>query len=307
MKSSFGWIGIGLGLAIAGTAIGAVKLRNERPVVVVNGEKISRSRFQTELEKEQGAGVLRRLIQEKLVLQAAQKKGVLPTPAQVQTELTQMRETEPDLDRQLRLRGKNIEELQGDLRGRLAMANLIAADVKMPDAEVKKLWSAYQKKINRPEGRKIAMVVTKSVDVGAKARGLMTAGTPAEFAAQNAGMALPGGRSQLSVYRGQLPPTLEKAVFDLKPGTVSSVLPMGQAFVVVKALEIIPAQKKSFDEAKDRLMLAAKVSKGKDQMELLQELQKSAKINFESHRYDNILDKALSTPETGNKRVAQVR
>ena len=70
------------------------------------------------------------MIQEKLVLQEARKKGLLPTQAQVQAEIAQMKETEPDLDRQLKLRGKSMEELSTDVRGRLAMANLIAADVK---------------------------------------------------------------------------------------------------------------------------------------------------------------------------------
>src|SRR5437763_3380270 len=106
MKAWFGWIGLGVGVAIACASVGAVKLRNERPIVVINGEKISRTRFLAELEASQGANVLRHMIQEKLVMQQATKKGLLPTPAQVQTEIANLREAEPDVDRQLRLSGK---------------------------------------------------------------------------------------------------------------------------------------------------------------------------------------------------------
>src|SRR5689334_13517906 len=166
MKLSFGWIGIGIGVAIAGASVGAMKLRSEKPIAVVNGEKITRSNFIAAMEKEQGAGVLRRLIQEKLVLQTAKKKGLLPTTAQVQAEIGQMRETEPDLDRQLKLHGKTMEDLQSDIRGRLAMANLIAAEVTVPDADLKKLWAAHQQQLNRPEGRKISMVMTRTADIG---------------------------------------------------------------------------------------------------------------------------------------------
>jgi parvulin-like peptidyl-prolyl isomerase len=305
MKLSFGWIGIGIGVAIAGASVGMVKLRNEKPVAVVNGEKITRASFIAAMEKDQGAGILRRLIQEKLVLQEARKKGLLPTHAQVQAEIAQMKETEPDLDRQLRLRGKSMDELSTDVRGRLAMANLIAADVKLPDADVKKIWASHQKQFNRPEGRKIAMVVTKTADLGEKARSQLKAGVQADLAAQNAGMALPAGRSQLSVFRGQLPASVEKSVFSLKAGDVSEVLPMGKAFAVVKILEVIPAHQKSYDEVKDRLLLAAKLGKGKNQIELLQGLQKQAKIDVQSPRYKGIIENSFLAEDPREAQVAR--
>jgi parvulin-like peptidyl-prolyl isomerase len=259
------------------------------------------------MEKEQGAGVLRRLIQEKLVLQTAKKKGLLPTPAQVQAEIAQMRETEPDLDRQLKLRGKTMEELQSDIRGRLAMANLIAAEVTVPDADLKKLWAAHQQELNRPEGRKISMVMTKTADIGQQARTILKSGAQADVASQNPGMALPGGRSQLSVFRSQLPAAIEKAVFALQPGEVSDVLPFGKAFTVVKVLEIMPARKKSFDEVKERLALAAKVGKGKDQMEFLRDLQKAAKIQIQSPRYSGIIDNSLAVELPRGAKVARAK
>jgi len=304
MKAWFGWVGIGMGLVIAGASVGVVKLRSERPIVVVNGEKIGRSRFLAELEASQGAGVLRRMIQEKLVMQAAEKKGLLPTPAQVLAEIDRMRQSEPDLDRQLRLSGKTQEDLENDIRGRLAAANLIAAGVTLPDSEIKKLWAAHQKQFNRPEARKISMILTKTADIGDKARRSMAAGATAEFASQNPGMALPGGQSQIVLYRGQLPPAVEKPVFAMKTGEVSPVLPMGKYFAVIKVLNLIPAQHKSFDEVKDRLALAVKLQKGKSEPELLQTLQKEAKIEFKSDRYKGLADVALAAPLSGSVRVA---
>src|SRR5207245_8218916 len=111
-------------------------------------------------------------------------------------------------------------------------------------------------------GRKVEMVRTRSNDIGEKARRLMADGIPAEFASQNTGMALPGGRSQIILYKGQLPASLENTVFSLKPGAVSQVLPLGSAFTVVKVVEEIPARQKKFDEVKDRLLLTAKLQKG---------------------------------------------
>lgn len=304
MKASFGWAGIGVGLLIAGGAVGVVKLRSERPIVVINGEKITRSRFLAELEATQGAGVLRRMIQEKLVLQAAQKQGLMPTPAQVQAELTRLRQAEPDLDRQLRLSGKTEADMENDIRGRLAAANLMAAGVKLPDADVKKLWAAHQQQFNRPEARKVSMILAKTADVGDKARRSLAAGASAEFVAQNPGMALPGGQSVILLYPRQLPPVLAKQVFAMKPGDVSPVLSLGRYFTVIKVLEKIPAEHKSFDEVKDRLALVLKLQKGQTEPEMIQTLQKEAKIEFKSDRYKGLADMALAGPAPGAVRVA---
>ncbi len=307
MKAWFGWLGIGIGFAIAGAAVGVVKLRSERPIVVVNGEKISRSRFLAELEVSQGSNVLRRMIQEKLVMQQAARKGLLPTPAQVQAEIARLREAEPDVDRQLRLNGKTPEDLESDLRGRLAAANLIAAEVKLPDSEIKKLWAEHPKQFNRPEARKIAMILTKTAAIGDKTRRSMAAGASAEFVSQNAGMALPGGQSQIVVYRGQLPAAVEKQVFAMRTGEVSPVLPIGKFFTVIKVLEQIPAHQKSFDEVKDRLALVVKLRKGKSEPELIQALQKEAKIEFKSDRYKGLADTALAAPLPHPLRVARAK
>jgi len=296
---------MGVGVAIAGASVGAVKLRNERPIVVINGEKISRSRFLAELEQAQGANVLRRMMQEKLVLQQAAKKGLMPTPAQIQAEVADLRQSDPDLERQLRLSGKTEADLEHDIQGRLAAAHLIAADVKLSDQEIKQLWASHQKQFNRPEARKIAMILAKTNEIADRARRSMAAGADAEFASQNPGMALPGGRSQIIAYRGQLPPRLEKQVFAMKPGEVSPVLSLGKLFAVVKVIDQIPARQKSFDEVKDRLELALKVRKGKSQPELIQTLQKEAKIEFKSDRYKGLADTALAAPMPRPVRVAQ--
>jgi foldase protein PrsA len=305
MKSWFGWVGIGVGIAVAAGAVGVVKLRNQRPIVIVNGEKITRARFLNELERNYGGAVLRQMLQEKLVLQQARKKGVMPTPQEVQAEIAEMREEEPDLDRQLRIRGKAVDDLSHDVEGRLAVAHLIASEVKLPDSEIQKLWATYQKRFNKPDGRKVEIVVAKTKEIGAKARRLLADGIPAEFASQNPGMALPGGRSQMILYRGQGPKEIEQPAFALRPGQVSEVVRLGNAFAVIKVTEVIPARQKRFEDVKQRLMIAAKLRKGKSEPELLQSLQQAAQIQFKSDRYKGLADASLASADPRGARVAQ--
>lgn len=306
MKSWFGWVGLGLGLVVAIGAAGAVKLRSERAVVVINGEKIARGLFIAELERQHGATTLRRMIHERLVLQAAKQKGLIPTPAQIEKEIAEMREMEPDLDRQLRINGKTKEDLQEDVLGRMATANLIAAEVKLPEGEAKKLYTQNQRRFKHPEGRKLSMIIAKNREAADKARRLLADGIPAEFASQNTGMALPGGRSQMIVYRGQFPGPIEKQVFGMRPGEITSVLALGNAFTVIKVLETVPAKQRPFEEVKEKLTIAAKLRKGKTQPEMIQHLQKTAKIEFKSDRYKGLADAALASPDPrAGKQVAQ--
>jgi foldase protein PrsA len=305
MKSWFGWIGIGAGIVVAVGAVGAIKLRNQRPIVVVNGEKITRARFLNELERNYGGAVLRQLLQEKLVLQQARKKGVLPTPQEIQAEIAEMRQEEPDLDRQLRIRGKEVGDLSHDVEGRLAVARLIASEVNVPDSEIQKLWATYQKRFNKPEGRKVEIVIAKTSAIGDKARRLMADGIPAEFASQNPGMALPGGRSQMILYRGQGPAPIEQPAFALRPGQVSDVIRLGNAFAVIKVTEVIAPRQKRFEDVKPRLLIAAKLRKGKSEPELLQSLQKAAKIEFKSDRYKGLADATLTAADPRATRVAR--
>ena len=149
------------------------------------------------------------------------------------------------------------------------------------------------------------MIVTKTADIGDKARRSLSAGATADFISQDPGMALPGGQSQIVVYRGQLPRTVEKTVFAMKTGEVSPVLPIGRYFTVIKVLDQIPPQHQSFDEVKDRLALALKVRKGKTEPELIQTLQKEAKIEFKSDRYKGLADVALAAPVPSSVRVAR--
>jgi parvulin-like peptidyl-prolyl isomerase len=307
MKISFGWVGIGLGIAIAGAGLAAVRLRADRPIVVINGETISRGVFLAKLENEYGAPVLRKLMRERLVYQEAKKRNMLPSDAEVKAEIDKMREVEPDLERQLRLGGKTMNDLMVDVRGRMALANLITAKVKVPEADVKKFWNANQKQFNRPESRKIEMILAKDAPTAEKARRMMADGIPSEFAAQNPGMGLPGGRSQIVLSRGQLPPQFEKQIFNLKKGVVSPVLRMGKAHVVVKVLEELPAKKKSYEDVAKELAMGFKLRKGLSEAEFLQELQKTAKIDFKSDRYRGLADTALFAGDPRAARRAQAR
>jgi hypothetical protein len=71
-------------------------------------------------------------------------------------------------------------------------------------------------------------------------------------------------------------------------------------------LETVPARQRSFEEVKEKLVVAAKLRKGKSQPELLQALQKSAKLEIKSDRYKGLEDTALpaADPRAG-KQVAQ--
>ena len=60
-------------------------------------------------------------------------------------------------------------------------------------------------------------------------------------------------------------------------------------------------------QATDRLLLTARLQKGKSQPELVQALQKQAKIEFKSERYAGLKDTALAAPDPRATRMARAR
>ncbi|MGJ9416385.1 SurA N-terminal domain-containing protein [Massilia sp. CMS3.1] len=149
--------------------------------------------------------------------------------------------------------------------------------VTVSDAEVNQFYSANQKRFTTPEQRTAShILITKAQDAKpaeeaaakAKAEAVLAEvrKNPADFAAiaktqsQDPGSAPQGGDLGL-VERGSLVKSVEDAIYGLKEGEVSGIVPSEFGYHIIKVTAVKAQTQKSLEEGK--LEIAAEVKKSK--------------------------------------------
>jgi foldase protein PrsA len=136
---------IALVVVLAAVFFGAGCGRKGKVVVTVNKEGIDRDLFIRRLERAYGGTVLNGMVQEVLTLQYAEKNKLLPTEAEVNTELEARKkavkeEEKKDWQDYLKQRDETEEELKDEIRAYLASFNIATKGVKVTDKEVKQFY-----------------------------------------------------------------------------------------------------------------------------------------------------------------------
>lgn len=175
----------GMLLAVAGAAFGQVDAN--RVVATVNGIEIKGSEYYRRMEflggvgKNVGAGfvefapgflTLEQLITEKLVLQLAKQKNVLPSDKEVNDEFEYRKTKSPTLLADWLASGRTAEELVADIKFDLTQYKLLTAGITVTDQEVD---SFYKDKANAP-----MFTIPKQVKLR-----VIVAKTPADVTAVN--------------------------------------------------------------------------------------------------------------------------
>lgn len=127
-----------------------------RTVATVNGEAIKGAEYYRRMEYLDGVGkmygqnfvsfppgflTLEQLITEKLVLQLAKEKGVLPTDAEVEADLKAMTDADPSVLEAWTSAGRTRAELLEQTRYNLAQFKLLTRGITITDAEVDKFYN----------------------------------------------------------------------------------------------------------------------------------------------------------------------
>jgi peptidyl-prolyl cis-trans isomerase D len=153
----------------------------------------------------------------------------------------------------------------------------VESQVSVSDAEVAQFYDANQKRFTMPEQRTAShILITRAQgakpaeEAAAKAKAEAVLAevrkNPADFAAiakaqsQDPGSAEQGGDLGL-VERGSLVKSVEDAIYSLKEGEVSGIVPSEFGYHIIKVTAVKPAAQKSLDAAKAEI--AAELTKSK--------------------------------------------
>ena len=266
-KSKIGLAAL-LALAVVVTFFsGCGGCRRKATIIDVNGKKVMEKEFYARLEAvpvnsprgqtRAGKYVIQQIIEQELILQLAEKKGVAPTDKQIAARIKRyaMRaDNKPRID----------AEYKRQMRQQQAYVNLVTKDIKIPEADIKKVYEeavkAKSPKVTRPKQRFISSIVTGSKDKIDRAYKLLSSGTDFGIVAlqlsDDPKSAQREGK-QGWVQREFEPKIVGETAFGLGIGKYSKPLKVSQgdqvAWIIVKADKKRSAKQWTYAQVKDEI------------------------------------------------------
>jgi parvulin-like peptidyl-prolyl isomerase len=262
--------------------------RAERPkhdvMAVVNGQDIRRDALATACVERYGETVLEGLVNKRLIMHYCANRKIEVTDQEIEAEIDRMAARfkigrEQWLQMLERERGINPQQYKRDiLWPTLALRKCAADQLTVTDEQLQK---AYEAQFGA--AMKCRLIVVGDRQLAEQMHKQLTA-QPAEFAklamqhSQDVNSASIGGLIQpIRHHVGD--PNIEREVFGLKKDQISSIIPVGQQFAILKCEGDIPARNVPMDSVREEL--AEQIREGKLRevaSALFQELQSTATV-----------------------------
>lgn len=155
-------------------------------IVVINGEEIKGSEYYRRMEFLPGVGkqlgngfaefppgllTIEQLVTERLILQLAKEKGVVPTAAEIKDEIAFEIANNPNYQKNFLETGQSLAELDYQTKVRLAQFRLLTFGITVTDAEVTEFYSKNSSIYSTP---KMVTLKVIAVDTEDKAKAVDT-------------------------------------------------------------------------------------------------------------------------------------
>jgi foldase protein PrsA len=163
--------------ALFAASLSFAQVDPNRLVATVNGEEIRGGEYYSRMEFLPGVGkpsgrsfsefppgflTLEQLITERLVLQLARQKGVLPTDLEVDAELNARQEDAPDFLATWTASGRTLDDLKDQIRYELAQFKIQTFGVTITNQEVDNHYKNNAAEFTLPKRAKLRVIVVQS-------------------------------------------------------------------------------------------------------------------------------------------------
>jgi len=268
--------------------------KNYKMQPMANPEGISDDEVQI-----QKLDLLGKLVEAEIMLQRAEKLGLLVTDADVEAKFNELKApyTVEDFDKQLKSRNMTVADLKTQLRKDLSIQKLlnkeIASRINITDGDVKNFYNANRKGFNfaEPQFHMMQIVVTRSPDPNVRnlqnnkaqndeqakkkiedIAARLTQGQDFASLAQN--FSEDPATIQNGGDLGFLPesafdkssPELRKLVLSLQPGQLSPILPSQDAYRILKMVSKEPAGQRDLNDPRVMQTIRERLINRKDQL-----------------------------------------
>lgn len=266
-------------------------------VAQVNGQAITRQALIGRLMADLGESLLEKMIQEKIVEQAATKAGVIVTEEEIEASVGEARAALPThqtLESMLAAQGMSMVTFREQVRMRLRLKKLVLPEIKMSDDALRRYYTAnswmFEKK-ERVEVYHIFHAIKQKLEL----ERMKIAAGQVEF--EDVAARLVKEAERLANLKGDFPDrgggkmgwiTRDRAdlgdefldlAFRLKPGAWGGPVKTQLGYHLVKVLAHEEAERPPFDKVKDDVRAVAQAQEVQRRMgERLSTLLKQAKV-----------------------------
>lgn len=290
----------------------------DKVIVVVNGETITQSELDAavalmaqrlskeyqgeELEaklEESRKEILSRMIDERLILSEAKKKGLKVKNSEIDEKLKEVRsqfESEDKFNEVLKEENLSLNELKQRYSDQIMVSGLIEAEVKQKSvvspSEVLEYYNAHKEEFKEPEQIRLKNILIRpdaslsdedARALAEKLLGFLKAGEKFEEVAlkYSKGPNADQGGDLGLVPRGQMMNDIEDVIFNLDTGSVSEVIKTKLGYHIFKVEEKRPERIREFAEVQDQIEKRLGYEKGKKiYTQWIEGLKKNAYISY---------------------------
>lgn len=274
------------------------------PLIVINGQEISRgdflAAFEKSLQKDQPLTGIEReelqrsylvqLIDRELIHDEAARLGVTVTDSNIEAALEAYRKDYPgtSFESMLHERGLTLPAWREELKESLIMEKLLEqavySRVDVSDMEIAAYYEANRKEFDRPAQVRARQIVVATEAEGQEALGQLRQGRPfAEVAAEHSLSPDAEQGGDLGFFgRGEMPPEFDNVVFDLPVNRLSELVKSEYGYHIFLVEEKRKAARLSRKEATDEIRQILESQKKEDvYLDWLQEMRARAEISVD--------------------------
>jgi parvulin-like peptidyl-prolyl isomerase len=217
------------------------------------------------MEREFKKQILDSLIDLELVIQQAKKENIPISEKKVEEKLAEMQKgagftSQAQLEEALKQQGISLEEFKKRIKERLlwmAMFEKITKDVKISEKQAQDYYNKNKKLYEEPEKIRVKQILVADQKEAESVLKELKKGASFESLAKKYSLDTQSkdkGGELPPLTKSQVVPEFGKVAFALKPGEVSDVVKTSYGFHIIKLIEKIPAQKKTFSQVKERVV-----------------------------------------------------
>ncbi|HXW50688.1 MAG TPA: peptidylprolyl isomerase [Candidatus Acidoferrales bacterium] len=136
----------------------------DKTIVSVNGEKITKSALDNRLENQAGKTTLQQMVDTQLVLQYGKQAGINPTDAQIQDQVTQLEQRFPpgQFDSILKQQGLTMDDVKTIEKVQLIIKQAVDKQINISQADITDFYNKNRTMYNTPAQVRARHILVKT-------------------------------------------------------------------------------------------------------------------------------------------------